>query len=117
MLSNIRLQDKWYQHLSWLFIALLAVSVPSSRALMSIAQIALIALWLWNGKWRQKWQAFVSNKLALVLVALFVWHVVGVLYSQDLSYAMKDLRTKLPMLILPLVFNIAFGVYCFATFF
>ncbi len=46
-----------------------------------------------------------SNKLALVLVALFVWHVVGLLYSQDLSYAMKDLRTKLPMLILPLVFT------------
>ncbi len=105
MLSNICLQDKWYQHLSWLFIALLAVSVPSSRALMSIAEIALIALWLWNGKWRQKWQAFVSNRLALVLVALFVWHVVGVLYSQDMTYAMKDLRTKLPMLILPLVFT------------
>lgn len=105
ILSKIRLNDMLYHRLSLLFLALMVVAVPSSRLLMSIGQIALLALWLWNGAWRQKWHAFANNKVAWVLVLFFLWHVVGLSYSQDMDYAMKDLRTKLPLLILPLVFT------------
>lgn len=106
MISNIRLKDGYYQYASLFFILVLAVAVPTSRLLMSISEIALLVLCLWNGGWKSKWKAFVNRPVAIVLIMMFLWHIVGGFYSEDMAYLMKDLRTKLPMLLLPFLFAI-----------
>jgi len=50
----------------------------------------------------QKFVEFSRNKPAVVIVSLFFLHVIGLIYTTDFEYAFKDLRTKLPILILPL---------------
>lgn len=45
------------------------------------------------------------NKPAFIFFSVFLLHVAGLLFTTDFGYAMKDLRTKLPLLILPLVFG------------
>lgn len=98
------ISDDLYQKLVFLVLVIMIIGVPSSRILMSVSQISLGVLWLSHGKWFTKAKLFLNSKPALVLVSLFVIHVIGVLYSTDLNYAMKDLRTKLPMLIIPFMF-------------
>jgi len=98
------INDEWYQKLVFFFLIVMAIGVPSSRILMSISQISLVALWLANGHLKQKWQAFIHNKAALLLVSLFLVHALGLVYSTDLAYALKDLKTKVPILIVPLIF-------------
>ncbi|MCX6287813.1 MAG: O-antigen ligase family protein [Bacteroidetes bacterium] len=42
------------------------------------------------------------NKPALVFFSLYLLHVAGLLFTTDFDYAMKDLRTKLPIFLIPL---------------
>jgi hypothetical protein len=53
----------------------------------------------------EKFKAFFHHKIALVITSLLLLHVIGLLNTSDFQYALKDLRTKLPLLLLPLFFS------------
>ncbi len=84
---------------------LLAISIPLSRFGMSIAQFLLIGNWLLEGDIKNKIRKFVNNKAALALASLYLLHIVGLLYTSDFQYAVKDLRIKIPLLIFPLILS------------
>lgn len=84
---------------------LLAISIPLSRFGMSIAQFLLIGNWLLEGNIKNKVKKFVNNKAALVLASLYLLHIVGLLYTSDFQYSVKDLRIKIPLLIFPLILS------------
>ena len=50
----------------------------------------------------QKFNKFFSNKPAMAIASILFLHVIGLIYTTDFEYALKDLRTKLPIFILPL---------------
>ena len=100
--------DKWlnlpahyYLHLTALSI--LMVGLPLSNVLMSIGTIWIIANWLLEGKVKQKWERFKSNKLLIAIVALYFWLAISLAWSTDLNYGTKDIINKLPFLVIPLV--------------
>jgi len=45
---------------------------------------------------------FFKNKPAMVLASLYLVHVLGLIFTSDFGYALKDLRTKIPMMVLPI---------------
>jgi hypothetical protein len=45
---------------------------------------------------------FLRNKPALVFSSIMILHVAGLIFTVDFNYALKDLRTKLPLILLPL---------------
>jgi hypothetical protein len=49
-----------------------------------------------------KFIEFFRNKPAVAIASLLFLHVIGLIYTTDFNYALKDLRTKLPLFILPL---------------
>jgi len=53
----------------------------------------------------KKIRFFLSNRVALILASLFFLHIVGLITTSDFDYAWKDLRIKLPLLVLPLVMS------------
>lgn len=85
-------------------LVLLAVGIPLSRFLVSVAQLVLLANWLLEGNFRNKWTSLRSSKIFWAFTAIYFFYLAGTLWSTDLSYATKDLRVKLPMLWLPLLF-------------
>ncbi len=52
-----------------------------------------------------KFAAFFRNKPALIFTLIYVAHIVGLLYTADFNYALKDLRVKLPLILLPVVIS------------
>ncbi len=84
-------------------LSLMVIALPLSKFLMSIAQFILVINWFIEGQFSRKIKSFFNNKAALVLVSLFVLHVIGLIYTTDFDYAWKDLRTKLPILALPVI--------------
>jgi hypothetical protein len=54
---------------------------------------------------KSKLSRFWQNKVAVLLVVFYLMHVVGLLWTSDFDYAMKDLRVKLPILVMPLVLS------------
>jgi hypothetical protein len=59
---------------------------------------------LFNGIFKGFWEFF-RNKPALLFSSIFFLHVAGLLFTTDFDYALKDLRTKFPLLLLPLVLS------------
>lgn len=52
-----------------------------------------------------KFKLFSHNKAALVLTSLYLLHIVGLLYTSNFEYALKDLRVKIPLFLLPLLLS------------
>ncbi|RLD49712.1 MAG: hypothetical protein DRJ05_20575, partial [Bacteroidetes bacterium] len=72
---------------------------------MSIAQLVLAGNWLLEGKFRKKFNRLRYNLPALVLISFYLLHVIGLINSSDIDYALKDLRIKFPLLVLPLIMS------------
>lgn len=81
------------------------IGMPYSHVIMSIGMFWLAVVWLLEGNTTERFKSFFKNKLALSLSLFFVIHVIGLLYSQDWNHGLKDLRIKLPLLFLPLIFS------------
>lgn len=91
---------------SYLFgIFLLAASLPWSNFLMSISEIILLFSWLFGGDLTNKIKLFTKNKTAVIISSLFALHLIGLAYTTDFEYGMEDVKKKLPLLLLPLIFS------------
>ena len=102
---RVSLPAKFHQAVYVFSIAILIIGLPVSKFLMSISQIILLVNWVWEGNLGYKFKEFFRNKPALMLSSLLLLHAVGLLYSTDISYGIKDIRIKLPLLLLPLIFS------------
>lgn len=52
-----------------------------------------------------KFTLFFRNGPALVFTLIYLVHIIGLIYTSDLNYAVKDLRVKVPLLLLPVVIS------------
>ena len=52
-----------------------------------------------------KFKIFFKNKAAIILTSLLLLHVIGLIYTSDYSYALKDMRIKLPLLVFPVILS------------
>ena len=111
-------------------LLMVAVGLTLSPFLMGMSQFWLVIVWVVDGivgnrdenvipcegsvgedgiyfrhDFRHKFARFWHNKAAVFLVAFYLMHVVGLLWTTDFQYAMKDLRVKLPILVMPLVLS------------
>lgn len=93
------------RHLFFIGVILLAVALPLSMFVMSVAQFVIIGAWLLGGNILQKFKQAFTNKLVLIVTGVFFIHAIGLLWTSDFSYAFKDLRIKLPLLALPVIFS------------
>ena len=117
-------------------LLMVAVGLTLSPFLMGMSQFWLAIVWFVDaltppckgvGGIKTKLSRFWHNKAAVLLVAFYLMHVVGLLWTSDFQYALKDLRVKLPILVMPFVlssmepldrkrFNIVMLVYVLSVF-
>ncbi len=126
-------------------LALMVVGLPLSRFVMSVSQFIILGAWLMYGienisakelkpgiLWpvkifEDRFRSFFKQKEALVFTSIIAVHILGLLWTEDMAYGFRDIRIKLPMLLLPLIistmpalnkkqFNGILMVYLFALF-
>jgi hypothetical protein len=85
-------------------LILLVVGMPLSRFLVSVSQIILLINWLVERNFISKWATLKKSKSFWAFVGIYLFYVVGLLWTSDFTYGLKDLRIKLPMLWLPVLF-------------
>ncbi len=62
--------------------------------------------WIFESIGRKFKQFFHSENLpAIVFSSVYLMHILGVFYTSDLNYALKDLRIKFPLFLLPLILS------------
>lgn len=88
-------------------LMMVAVGLTLSPFLMGMSQFWLVLVWIvdgfYNKSFKEKFSRFWHNKPAVLLVAFYLMHVIGLLWTSDFQYALKDLRVKLPILVMPIV--------------
>jgi len=99
----IKLTPEIHHKIYLVGLAMMVIGLPVSKVLISISQMVLLGNWLLEGHLKTKLQQFWQNKGAVLIASIFLLHLLGLLYTTDFNYALNDLRTKLPLLILPLV--------------
>lgn len=118
--------NSWHRHIFLFGIIGLAGGMLFGAAPMSIAQAILLANWLLEKNFSEKWQQLKSNKIFWVLAAFFILHLLGLLYTTNLTRGLEDIKIKLPLIILPVVFfstepltkkefNLLFQFFCLGT--
>lgn len=96
---------KWLNHrnLYLLGLATTLCGLGWSNALMSIGQFILLGNWIIELNFKQKLKQLKSNKAITAVLLLYLIHLLGLLWTQDIGYAIKDLRVKIPLLALPII--------------
>ena len=85
-------------------LILLVVGMPLSRFLVSISQIILLGNWLIERNFISKWDTLKKSKTFWAFVGIYLFSIIGLFWTSDFTYGLKDLRIKLPMLWLPVLF-------------
>lgn len=93
----------WHRNIFLFGLIGLAVGMLFGTVPTSIPQIILAANWLLEKNFVWKWHQLKSNKIFWVLVSLFLLHVIGMVYTENIPKGLDDLRNKIPLLILPLI--------------
>ncbi len=84
-------------------LILLVSSLSLSLFLTSFSQFILAGSFFLEGNFIEKFKRFFRNKAALIIAGIWLMHVVGLLYTSDLTEGFKDIRIKLPLLIFPVI--------------
>jgi len=96
-------RQKFHYAVMMFALLLLAIGLCTSKFLSSVGGITLGVNWIVECDWRRKWQIIKTDKhlwLLLVLYLVFVW---GQFQSTPFGDGTRLLRTKIPMLYMPLV--------------
>jgi hypothetical protein len=65
--------------------------------------VQLAVNWVLEGRYAEKWKMVARNRALQVFLLLYALHIVGLLWSSNLSYAFHDLKIKFPLLYLPVL--------------
>ena len=96
--------EKIHRNLYLFGVCSLAFGIMMGTVPTSVPQFILLGNWLIEGDFKQKWLRLKSNKLFWAIISIYLIHVVGLVYSQDIPEGLKDLRIKLPLLFLATLF-------------
>ena len=82
---------------------LIAFCLPIAR--LTPIFIALMLLnWLTEGDFKNKFHAIIKNEFALLFISFYVMHLIGLIYTQNMSSGLFDIQVKFSLLVFPLIF-------------
>lgn len=96
----------FHDHFHLFGICILAIGLPSSKVILSLGMMLLILNVLLEGSFNTYWKNIKQNKLFLLLALFWSLHLVALIWTSDFSYASNDIRIKLSLLIIPLLFTV-----------
>ena len=84
-------------------LCLIVIGIVCSKAMMSIGMIIGGFSILIDPLLLNHIKSWFSNKLIVILMAFILLHLISFLWSSNMSYAFGDLKTKISLLIIPLI--------------
>ena len=81
----------------------IASGIPFNKVVMSVSMLFIVLNLLLEANFKSYWSNIKSNKIYWLIFAFFGLHVIGVLWSTNLTEAFHDLKVKLPLLVIPTI--------------
>jgi hypothetical protein len=93
-----------YHRLIYIFgLFLMAASMSLGKFFLGGSIFIICINWGLEGNFKAKWRLFRARPSIAVLMGIFLIHFIGVIWAPDSQEAWKDLKIKLPILLIPLV--------------
>lgn len=84
-------------------LTLLGGCMVTSIGMSNVVWPLLLANWVFEGRWREKWQMARESRLLQAVVVFFLLHVVGLLWTSNMPAGLHVVERLLPWLAVPLV--------------
>lgn len=94
----------WLQLFAFGFGAML-FGLSVSKVIVSISQFIMAFAWINSGNLKQRVIDGFNSKLTVSLTIVFIVHLIGLLYTSNYTYAINDIKIKLPLLVLPFLIS------------
>ena len=95
--KNIR----WFYYAGLVgIIAGMSISKPG----ISVGIMVCLGAWLLESNLLSRIKSLKNQPFFWVSLALILLHLVGILWSENIPYGFKDTKTKLPLILIPLIF-------------
>jgi hypothetical protein len=102
---QLRAKKEYHFYIYIFGLLVLAASLTLSTLLMSLAGFLLLFNWIAEGDFKRKWNTLKEQKAILIFLLIYFVHLAGLCYTHNFSFAFDDLRIKLPLLELPVIFG------------
>jgi len=96
--------QRYASQLQFLALLLLGVGLSTSVFLMSVGGILFSIAWISFPDLKTRIAKGIRSPYVILSAALFLLHLVGLLWTEDYKYAFNDIRIKIPLLLFPLFF-------------
>ena len=97
------LKNKFF-NVTYLFaLSLIIIGIICSKALMSIGMVLGGVSLLLEFDFKEYYAKWKSNRLLHLLVLLYLCFVISLFWSQNIDYALEDLKSKLTLIVIPLL--------------
>jgi hypothetical protein len=89
-------------------LCLIAFFLPLSEFIISAAIFMLLTNWFAELNFKTKFKRLFEDKSVLIFLLIFFVHIIWLINTHNFGYALKDIRIKLPLLALPVIFATSF---------
>lgn len=100
---QISLPKTYHRWLYFIGLAAIAAGLSVSKPVISMGIALLLLNWIWEGNFAAKWRLLLARKSVFILIAVFLLHLLGLLWTSDMNEGLTDVRIKLPLLLIPLI--------------
>lgn len=97
------LDAKTHRRLYLVLLTLLGGCMVTSVWASNLMWVLMLANWVLEGRWAEKWQMARTSRLLHAVVAFFVLHLAGLLWTSNMAEGLATIVRLLPWLFVPLV--------------
>jgi hypothetical protein len=83
----------------------MVVGLPLWPILLSVSQFTLGINWLLQSIYSDNWKRLWFKRSIVLLSSIYLVHLIGLFNSHDYTYALNDLKIKIPLFALPIIYG------------
>jgi O-antigen ligase len=93
-----------YNYVLCILFVLYSFFLPFRNNISSVISVLILLLYIFNYReLKSKFLLFLGNRFAVLFSLLYVVHLIGLIYTSNLKFALTDLEIKLPLLFFPII--------------
>lgn len=96
-----KLSATQHQNFTFWGMAFIALGLPLSVFLVSVGIILLASNWFLEGNHVRRIKQFFTDPISIFIISIFAIYLLGMIHTENIAHGIKDLRIKLPILVLP----------------
>ena len=103
MVELLRLYRSISHYIYFGLLIIIAVSLPFSVYVISMCEIGLLINLILEGDYKNRFQNILHRKSVLIFLCIYAVHIIWLIGTSDFSFALENLRIKLPLFVLPVI--------------